>query len=197
MGRALALSFLVMFLASPTVFGVDHTVGDSAGWALNTDYSTWASGKTFTVGDNLVFNYDSSTHQVDQVDKSGYDGCSSSNIIKNYNDGNSKVPLTKEGKVYFICPTPGHCSGGMKLEINVVAASTTPTTPTTPSGGSSPPTTPSNPSPSTPSGSGTTPAATPPAAPSPKTNAAVSVSSGITHLVGSLVVAAIGLGFMG
>lgn len=53
MAKALVVSLLVLLLASPTVFGTDHTVGDSAGWALGTNYTTWASGKTFKVGDNL------------------------------------------------------------------------------------------------------------------------------------------------
>lgn len=42
-----------------------YTVGDSAGWALNVDYKTWTSGKTFKVGDSLgnimscyLFTYD-------------------------------------------------------------------------------------------------------------------------------------------
>ncbi|CAL0324339.1 unnamed protein product [Lupinus luteus] len=189
MARTLVLSLLVVLMASQIVFGVDHIVGGSGGWALGNDYSTWASGETFTVGDNLVFNYDS-THQVDQVDASSYKSCSASNSIKNYNDGNSKVPLTTSGTLYFICPTSGHCAGGMKLQVNVVAATST----TTPSGGS-PPTTPSSgttPTPSTPSQSGT-----PPATPSTKANGAISVSSGISHLIVSMFVAAIVFGFMG
>ncbi|CAL0305950.1 unnamed protein product [Lupinus luteus] len=200
MAKALALCLMVMFIASPTVFGVDHIVGDSGGWSLGNDFTTWASGKTFKVGDNLVFIYDSS-HQVDQVDESGYKGCSASNSINNYQDGNSKVPLTTSGNVYFICPIPGHCAGGMKLQLNVVVATSTttpsggspPTTPgggsppTTPSGGSTP-TTPSNPSPYTPSGSGTPPATT-----SPKPSGAVTVSSGISHFI---FVSAIVLGFI-
>jgi hypothetical protein len=30
-----------------------HTIGDSGGWTLGVDYSTWTSGKTFVVGDSL------------------------------------------------------------------------------------------------------------------------------------------------
>lgn len=30
-----------------------YTVGDSAGWNLGVDYNTWASDKTFKVGDKL------------------------------------------------------------------------------------------------------------------------------------------------
>ncbi|KAG5043069.1 hypothetical protein JHK87_006984 [Glycine soja] len=187
MASAIAASFLVLLLAFPTVFGADHEVGDTSGWALGVNYNTWASGKTFTVGDTLVFKYDS-THQVDEVDESGYNSCSSSNSIKNYQDGNSKIELTSPGKRYFSCPISGHCAGGMKLQINVAAASGTP--PTTPSG--TPPTTPSNPSPSPPSESGSTNTTSP-----PKPSGAVTVSSGIGLLVGSFFVSAIMFGFMG
>ncbi|KAG5009620.1 hypothetical protein AAZX31_07G109000 [Glycine max] len=185
MARAIAVSFLVLLLAFPTVFGADHEVGDTGGWALGVNYNTWASGKTFRIGDNLVFKYDS-THQVDEVDESGYNSCSSSNIIKNYKDGNTKIELTSTGKRYFLCPISGHCAGGMKLQINVVAG----TPPTTPSG--TPPTTPSNPSPSPPSDSGSTNTTSP-----PKPSGAVTVSSGIGLLVGSFFASAIMFGFMG
>lgn len=29
------------------------TVGDSSGWSLSTDYGTWATANTFSVGDTL------------------------------------------------------------------------------------------------------------------------------------------------
>lgn len=34
-------------------FATVYTVGDTAGWSLGVDYGTWASGKTFSVGDKL------------------------------------------------------------------------------------------------------------------------------------------------
>lgn len=45
--------FLILSAAAVPILGKDYTVGDSSGWALSTDYTTWASGKTFNVGDNL------------------------------------------------------------------------------------------------------------------------------------------------
>ncbi|CAJ1948052.1 unnamed protein product [Sphenostylis stenocarpa] len=188
MTKPVAASFLVLMLAFPTVFGVDYDVGDSSGWITQFNYDNWASGKTFRVGDNLVFKYDSS-HEVDEVDESSYNSCSSSNTIKNYNDGNSKVALTATGKRFFLCPRTGHCAGGMKLQINVVAASTT-----TPSSGTTPPTTttPSTPS-SPPSGSGSPPTSNT-TSPSPKPNGAVGASSGIGLLVAA---SALVLAFMG
>ncbi|KHN19106.1 Uclacyanin-2 [Glycine soja] len=173
MARAIAVSFLVLLLAFPTVFGADHEVGDTGGWALGVNYNTWASGKTFRIGDNLELTCFGKVW-------------GSSNIIKNYKDGNTKIELTSTGKRYFLCPISGHCAGGMKLQINVVAG----TPPTTPSG--TPPTTPSNPSPSPPSDSGSTNTTSP-----PKPSGAVTVSSGIGLLVGSFFASAIMFGFMG
>ncbi|XP_004515341.1 mavicyanin-like [Cicer arietinum] len=189
MNTSMVASLLVLLLAFPYVFATDFTVGDANGWTQGVDYTTWTSGKTFKVGDNLVFKY-GSVHQVNEVDESGYKGCDSSNTIKKYEDGNSKVPLSKTGKIYFICPTPGHCTstGGMKLEVNVVAASTSPSGSGTPSPSTpkeSPTTTPST----TPSTSNTT---SPP--PPPKDSGAISVSNGISLLIGSFFII---LGFMG
>lgn len=131
-----------------------------------------------------VFKYDS-THALDEVDESGYSSCSSSKPIKSNSDGNTKIELSSAGKRYFLCPTSGHCAGGMKLAVNVVGASGTP--PTTPSG--SPPKTPST-SPPPPSESGS-PATNTSSSPSPKPSGAVSVSSSVALLVGSFFALAI------
>jgi hypothetical protein len=53
MNTSMVASFLVLLLAFPSVFATDFTVGDSSGWNLGVDYTTWPSGKTFKVGDNL------------------------------------------------------------------------------------------------------------------------------------------------
>ncbi|MED6149281.1 hypothetical protein PIB30_060928 [Stylosanthes scabra] len=189
MAKAIAMvasSFLILLLASPSVFATDYAVGDSSGWSLGVDYTTWASGKTFKVGDTLTFNYDSSTHQLDEVSESDYKSCSSSNAINTHNDGNTKITLSKAGSYYFLCPTVGHCGGGMKLAVTVSGSSSgSPSTPSpsTPSGGS--PSTPSTPSSSTPAT---------PSSPAPKDSGAVGVSSGVTQL--ALVGSALVLGFM-
>ncbi|KAG0496843.1 hypothetical protein HPP92_001534 [Vanilla planifolia] len=148
--EALVVFLLAAVAAVPPAFAMDYTVGDSQGWASGVDYDTWVSGKTFKVGDNLVFQY-TALHSVDEVKKSDYDACTNSNAIQTSNDGNTKVPLTSAGSRYFICGTPGHCSSGMKLAVTVSAASSTSPSPTTPPGGSTP----------------VTPAATPPSTPVP------------------------------
>lgn len=48
-------TFVLLFilLASPAAFAKDHIVGGDGGWSQSGDYTTWAGGETFTVGDNL------------------------------------------------------------------------------------------------------------------------------------------------
>lgn len=46
--------FLILLAASAApCLGTSYTVGDSSGWALGVDYSTWTSDKTVNVGDYL------------------------------------------------------------------------------------------------------------------------------------------------
>ncbi|KAL8096377.1 blue copper protein-like [Apium graveolens] len=110
---------LILSTAVPS-FGKDYTVGDSSGWALSVDYGTWASDKTFNVGDSLVFNYGTG-HTVDEVSSSDYGSCTIGNSITTDNTGSTTIPLKTAGKHYFICGVIGHCSGGMKLAVTVAA----------------------------------------------------------------------------
>lgn len=98
-----------------------YIVGGTAGWDASSDYSTWLQGKSFTVGDKLLFTY-SSVHSVMEVSKSDYDSCQTSNALQSFSNGNTQITLSKPGNMYFICGTPGHCAGGMKLAVNVKAA---------------------------------------------------------------------------
>ncbi|MBA0736367.1 hypothetical protein Gogos_009929 [Gossypium gossypioides] len=158
MGLAAALLFLL--LAAPAAFAEQYTVGDSSGWTTTGDYQSWVQGKTFTVGDTLLFTYGGS-HSVEEVSKSDYDNCDTGNAIKSYSDGNTVITLSNPGAMYLICPTIGHCAGGMKLAINVVAASgNSPSTPSTPSGSTTPSGTPPS------GGTTTSPPSTPSGAPS-------------------------------
>ncbi|KAJ6791289.1 blue copper protein precursor [Iris pallida] len=154
MGWVISALLLVVAAAAPA-FATDYTVGDSSGWTNGMDYSTWVSGKTFKVGDSLLFSY-SLLHSVNEVSKSDYDACSSSNSISSYTDGSTTIKLTAPGARYFVCGTPGHCSGGMKLAVTVASGSGSgsgsgsagsPSTPVTPGGSSTTPST-------TPSGNG-------------------------------------------
>eukprot|EP00249_Psilotum_nudum_P010382 c22503_g1_i1 orf=139-717(-) len=129
---------LEIFLASlPFCVAEEFTVGGSSGWTLNYNYSQWTAGKTFRVNDTLLFSYSANQHDVVQVDKTGYDGCTTSTTYFNDNGkGSTTVTLNGTGTYYYICTVPGHCSSGMKVAVNVVTASSPPTS-STPSTGSS------------------------------------------------------------
>lgn len=117
-----------------------------------------------------AFTYDS-THTVDVVTKTNYENCNSANPISTDRSGKTTIPLA-EGTTYIICGTPGHCDGGMKLQVTTSKGST-------PSGSTPPPTTsPKTPSTTTPAGSGTEPVSSPP----PNNDNGVTALS-ISHLV--------------
>ncbi|XP_021744997.1 uclacyanin-2-like [Chenopodium quinoa] len=130
---AFAAVFLVILMATPAAFATDYPVT----WSLGTDYSSWTT-KSLNAGDTLTFTYDG-THNVEEVSKSAYDSCSSSNALERHTGGKTTITL-KEGPAYFICGTAGHCSGGMKLQVTAKASggSTTPSSTPTPSGSTTP-----------------------------------------------------------
>ncbi|CAL4967959.1 unnamed protein product [Urochloa decumbens] len=171
---AAGLVVLLAAVAAPA-YATDYVVGDSSGWTSGVDYTTWAKGKTFSVGDNLVFQY-SAMHTVAEVSSADYSACSSSNSLQSFSDQNTKIALTAPGTRYFVCGTPGHCSGGMKLAVTVSAAATTaPAASTTP-----PATTPAAPGSDddTPPETTTPSATTPPATTTAPTTKSTSTSTG-------------------
>uniref|UniRef100_A0A5B7BEY8 Putative mavicyanin-like n=1 Tax=Davidia involucrata TaxID=16924 RepID=A0A5B7BEY8_DAVIN len=177
---AMAAALLILLVAAPAAYAAEHVVGGSTGWSTSGNYATWAAGQTFTVGDTLLFNYDSGTHSVDQVSQADYTNCNAGNALQTYTGGKTTVSLTTAGPLYFMCPTSGHCQQGMKLAVTVVAASTTP-------GGSSP----SGSPPSTP----TTP---PPPPPPPRSGAAGSTFGSMNcFMLGLSIVVGTMLAFMG
>ncbi|KAL8141376.1 hypothetical protein V2J09_007397 [Rumex salicifolius] len=118
----MALVF-VMVVLSCLVFEIQpaqaafYTVGGPSGWTFNVD--TWPKGKNFKAGDVLVFNYDGTQHNVVQVDRRGYTGCTSNKGAKVLQSGKDRVKLAK-GHNYFICTFTGHCQSGMKIAINAM-----------------------------------------------------------------------------
>ncbi|WVZ74382.1 hypothetical protein U9M48_022567 [Paspalum notatum var. saurae] len=162
---AALMAGLVLFAAAVApAYATDYVVGDSSGWSSGVDYTTWAKGKTFSVGDNLVFQY-SAMHTVAEVSSADYSACSASNSIQSYTDQNTKIALTAPGTRYFICGTPGHCGNGMKVAVTVsAAAATTPAASSPPAApGGADDTPPETTTPST-----STPTATTPAPPTTK-----------------------------
>ncbi|KAK0591156.1 hypothetical protein LWI29_036287 [Acer saccharum] len=161
-----ATTALLMQLAMAATYTVG---GPNGGWDTNTDLQTWATSQSFSVGDNLNFQY-TTNHDVLEVSKADYDACTSSNAVQSYNGGNTVITLSSPGKRYFICGTAGHCSQGMKLEVDTLATSSPPSaTPSAPA-----PATPSTPPPSSPK---TPPPKASPSTPTPVSSSAPETSS--------------------
>ncbi|KAL9145133.1 hypothetical protein ABFS82_13G020000 [Erythranthe guttata] len=134
MKKIMVLAALVVMLVSiKTGMAATYTVGAPGGsWDRTTDFATWASSKTFSVGDTLIFQY-TLNHDVTEVSKADYDSCSSSNPLQPpFTGGATTIALPSAGTRYFICGTGGHCQGGMKVEIDILAAASSPPPPTTP-----------------------------------------------------------------
>ncbi|XP_057729922.1 basic blue protein-like [Arachis stenosperma] len=104
----------LLFLVKPSN-AATYTVGGPGGWSFNTN--SWPNGKTFRAGDVLVFNYDSSTHNVVAVDRIGYSSCRTPGGAKVFRSGKDQIKIAR-GANYFICNVPGHCESGMKIAIN-------------------------------------------------------------------------------
>ncbi|CAH8304669.1 unnamed protein product [Eruca vesicaria subsp. sativa] len=177
MGSSAAGALLLLVLAVvPAAFAVTFQVGDIGFWNSGVDYTAWVAGKTFRVGDTLEFQYGPS-HSVAIVNKAGFDTCDSTGATQTFTGGDNKIDLTTVGTIHFICPTPGHCQGGMKLAVTVLAAVPPPATPSPPPSPKlpppSPPTPPTSPklpppSPKSPPSSTPSPKSPPSSTPSPK-----------------------------
>ncbi|KAL2516597.1 cucumber peeling cupredoxin-like [Forsythia ovata] len=166
---------MLQYIGAQTV----HIVGDGVGWDIppnsSVSYVNWASGKTFVVGDILVFNFMTNQHDILRVPKSSYDACSKDNAIGSaITTGPANMTLDSTGEHYYICTFGSHCQAGQKLAITVSGTpganpptSNPPTTPATPSPTSTQPDacapTPS----SAPNAGGPSPSATPPPAGTP------------------------------
>ncbi|KAJ1281142.1 hypothetical protein BS78_04G285600 [Paspalum vaginatum] len=144
----LPLAVLLLVASSSTAAANSYTVGDGSGWTTGVDYTTWASSKSFKVGDTLVFKYAKGLHTVVEVSAADYMACTAVNALGSDSSGATTVPLKTPGSHYFVCSITGHCGAGMKLAVTVGGSSSpasptpTPTTPTTPTTSPTTPTTP-------------------------------------------------------
>ncbi|XP_020187538.2 uclacyanin 1-like [Aegilops tauschii subsp. strangulata] len=103
-------------------------LGEPGGaWGINTDYARWVADKKFQPGDEIVFKYSPTAHDVVEVSKAGYDSCSTDNAINTFSSGNDVVALNATGTRYFICGFPDHCVPRapltMKIVIDIVSGS--------------------------------------------------------------------------
>jgi hypothetical protein len=179
--RALLVVAVAVAAVLGTAHGASYTVGAPAGsWDLSTNYTSWASGLRFNAGDQLVFKYSRTAHNVLEVSKADYDSCSNARPRNSFRTGDDLVLLPTGGVTYyFICGVPGHCDGGMKLAVKVEAAA--------PTAGGAPKAAPA-PSPATPGAR--TPAASGPAAAAPPSSSAAPAAA-LQFLVGLSVAAVV------
>ncbi|XP_008437169.1 blue copper protein 1a-like [Cucumis melo] len=113
------LSFAVV-MSAPSALATNYTVGDDAGWSINVNYTVWAQGKMFNVGDMLIFNYPPGDHNVFKVNGSDFKSCT---VPKDQNalaTGSDVIVLAKPGRKWYICGKEGHCGQGQKLVIDVM-----------------------------------------------------------------------------
>ncbi|KAK4435189.1 Lamin-like protein [Sesamum alatum] len=120
--KGFLIAIIVAAVAVPA-FATDYVVGDNAGWKLGVNYTAWAEGKDFFVGDRLMFMYTPGSHNVLKVDGADFQKCASSNATaKPLTSGNDLITLATPGKKWYICNIADHCPKGMKLVITVSEA---------------------------------------------------------------------------
>ncbi|XP_010254442.1 PREDICTED: blue copper protein [Nelumbo nucifera] len=136
LGQKLAINVTAATAPAPTPSRspATYVVGDSLGWLVppggSIAYSTWASEKTFMVGDTLLFNFTTAQHDVAEVTKTAFDNCDASSTIGPVqSNGPARLSLTSVGQHFYICTFSQHCALGQKLAINVTASTTTATPP--------------------------------------------------------------------
>ncbi|XP_024996640.1 basic blue protein-like [Cynara cardunculus var. scolymus] len=119
----LTIVFISTILVLATsISAKDYVVGDGSGWTLDFDYQTWAKDKVFFVGDNLVFNYASGSHNVVKVNGTGFQQCVVSSGNEVLRSGRDVIPLKTPGRKWYICGVGKHCeSRNMKLVITVLS----------------------------------------------------------------------------
>ncbi|XP_047309587.1 blue copper protein 1b-like [Impatiens glandulifera] len=119
---AIVISLAILFPI--TIIGTDFVVGDSSGWTVNYNYTAWAQGKKFYVGDKLVFNYPKGSHNVFKVNGTAFANCTKPSLDLAMTSGNDVITLAAEGKKWYICGVANHCSElNQKLVIDVSSAS--------------------------------------------------------------------------
>nr|CAB3482077.1 unnamed protein product [Digitaria exilis] len=111
---AVAIAAAAM-LATPA-YGASYTVGNPGGsWDTQTNLTNWASSISFHPGDELVFNYDATAHDVVEVTHDGYRSCSpaasgavSASALRSDAD---TVQLNATGTRYFVCGVVSYGNG--------------------------------------------------------------------------------------
>ncbi|MCO5614568.1 hypothetical protein L7F22_068851 [Adiantum nelumboides] len=128
---ALMAALLVCMCRSAFAKYENFTVGDAEGWTAkpSVSYTKWASNKTFSLGDYLIFNFADSEYDVIQtLNETVYKDCDYMNSDGDFEVWGesettmaSAIPLVHTGPNYFFCGVNNSelCKQGMKFGINV------------------------------------------------------------------------------
>ncbi|XP_059287366.1 cucumber peeling cupredoxin-like isoform X1 [Lycium ferocissimum] len=121
---ALFVAILLQVTTAQTV----HVVGEDTAWIIPlngpTAYESWASDRTFKVGDTLVFNFNALNHGVQEVSRASFEGCNMDNAIgEALMTSPANFTLTP-GEHYYICTDIKHCEAGQRLAITVAGTDT-------------------------------------------------------------------------
>ncbi|KAF5760567.1 putative Phytocyanin domain, cupredoxin [Helianthus annuus] len=119
----LVVLFTLTVVTGGTLAGaqvVHHVVSGDHASDTSTDIGSWSSGRTFRVGDSLLFRYLPPQEMiVELASMEEYYSCDLTNPIKMYTDLENQVPLEKEGIRYFASASYEKCKNGVKLPVQV------------------------------------------------------------------------------
>lgn len=73
---------------------------------------------TLRSGGGAAFRYQKGTHNVFEVNQTGYDNCTMDGVAGNWTSGKDFIPLPEARRYYFICGN-GFCLQDMKVAITV------------------------------------------------------------------------------
>ncbi|KAL6005142.1 hypothetical protein ACLOJK_005704 [Asimina triloba] len=132
MQHPVLIAGFVAILLPAVALGTEYIVGGGSGWDVGVDYQAWAAGKTFKVGDKLVFHYPVGAHNVFKVNGTGFGECIIPPSNQALTSGNDTVALAIPGKKWYICGVGHHCHDGQKLVITVESDVSPPTPAPTP-----------------------------------------------------------------
>ncbi|KAL8543376.1 hypothetical protein ACS0TY_004060 [Phlomoides rotata] len=113
--KTLLLTIMLALTATP-VLATDYFVG----WSLGINYTAWAQGKEFFVGDTILFNYTVGAHNVYKVNGTAFQQCSVPPPSEALTTGKDKITLATPGRKWYLCGVGKHCEYGMKLVITVM-----------------------------------------------------------------------------
>nr|XP_051189624.1 mavicyanin-like [Lolium perenne] len=97
----------------------DHIVGDRTFCNPNINHTLWSGNHTFFVGDLISLRHQKGTHNVFEVNETGYNSCTMDGVAGNWTSGKDLIPLKEPRRYFFICGGNGLCQAGMKVVITV------------------------------------------------------------------------------